>query len=158
MSNHAARTTDSSEPYRNGHASAKITTAVDERDLDRSLENKGLECAIDELLEQIRSATSFSTSLQFDGWEPLGDGRSRHVLSVIREAVRQAVREGGGTHVVVSFTCRDGRREVRVCDDGPFHADGARGDMDHCARMLGGSVTVVRRAAGGTDVRLIFRE
>lgn len=127
-----------------------------------TLEIPSLESSIDVLMTQVRDVTAFSTSIQFDGWEPLeDDAKTPLVLQIVCEAVCDAVMRSG-THVVVSLARRGRQCEICICDDGKAENVGEggetrRGTMHQSARLLDGSLDTVARASGGTTIRLTFR-
>lgn len=133
------------------------------------LGDPSFEKAIEDLVTHVRDTTSFSTSLQFDGWEPIDDAeKSRYVLRIVRDAVAHAVANSGGTHIVVSLARHDRRCRVSIFDVGrPYaardHATAAAMDleeagerMEELAERIDGTVETERRASGGMAIAVSF--
>jgi len=95
--------------------------------------------------------------------EPSTDGM-HELLRILGEALANAVRHGGATHVAVSLGSEEDELVLRVADDGTGLPDGvdfnllkAAGHyglagMDERARSIGGSLELSRRPEGGAVV------
>jgi two-component system, NarL family, sensor histidine kinase DevS len=79
------------------------------------------------------------------------------LLAVLREALSNAVRHAQASAVAVTVAVRTGRIELRVLDngvglDGDVRSVGGLRNMYRRAEELGGTCTVARAEAGGTQV------
>ncbi len=90
----------------------------------------------------------------------LSETTATHLYRIAQEAITNAVKHGKATQIEVRCTTEPGRLELTVADDGTGIPTGAtEGDglglhiMSYRARAIGGDLSVVARAGGGTLVR-----
>jgi PAS domain S-box-containing protein len=129
------------------------------------LERSGLMPALNELARQTQEQLGVVCSLQCTAefGTPTG-AKTVHVFRVVQEAISNAVRHGKAKHVAILAGVSGELAEVSVNDDGvgiPVEWPAERTGMGihlmtYRAQMLGGTLEVVRRPAGGTSVRLMF--
>lgn len=130
------------------------------------LYDKGLEQALEELVTQISDTTPISTSIVFDEWESLADEEmAMHVYRIVQEAVNNAVKHSGCTHITVVLSSKEHECSVEIKDDGsglPADAEHFAGMglslMKQRARLLEGSLVFRNRERGGTAICLTFRD
>jgi two-component system nitrate/nitrite sensor histidine kinase NarX len=133
------------------------------------LAGKGLGPALVEALADFRERTGIDAELHNEliGLE-LGANQQIHVLQIVREALANVEHHSQARHAWVRLTrhdTADGARQIEVSieDDGigiarlesPRQHFGLAIMRDR-AQMVGGSLEIGRRAAGGTAVRLRF--
>jgi two-component system CheB/CheR fusion protein len=98
---------------------------------------------------------------QCTGAQPtLSETTATHLYRIAQEAITNAVKHGEATQIDIKCTIENWRLELTVADNGAGIPDGAseRGGlglhiMSYRARAIGGDLSVVPRAAGGTLVR-----
>jgi PAS domain S-box-containing protein len=90
----------------------------------------------------------------------LSETTATHLYRITQEAITNAVKHGGATHIDISCSTNQGRIELTVADNGvgiptDAHERGGLGlhIMNYRARAVGGDISVVPRAGGGTVVR-----
>jgi nitrate/nitrite-specific signal transduction histidine kinase len=163
-----------SDPHSNASGPGGLDFAAPDNDDDPAglpralLGDRSLEEAIEGLVTHVRDTTSFSTSLQFDGWEPIDDHeKARHVFRIVRDAVAHAVMHSGGTHIVVSLARHVRQCQISIFDIGGHntagHAteDGGRLDevrdrMEASASLIDAAIEIERRPTGGMAIALSF--
>jgi len=86
-----------------------------------------------------------------------------NVYRIAQEAVTNAVKHGHPTRIVIELRCRQDKMILTIRDDGtgipraPAEAEGlGTRIMQYRARMIGGSLELVRGSGGGTLVRCTF--
>ena len=90
----------------------------------------------------------------------VSESTATHLYRIAQEAITNAVKHGKATRIEIHCGTVDGRLELRVADNGCGISDTAadRGGlglhiMNYRARGIGGDLTVLPRAGGGTLVR-----
>jgi signal transduction histidine kinase len=129
------------------------------------LERDGLAMTLRKHVEVLRRLQDgvISFDLELDG-EPAGNpDRDRELLRIAQEALQNAVRHAGASHVVLRLEARNGRLVLEVRDDGAgFDPDAVSvrarrlglTSMEQRARRVGGSLRIDSAAGSGTTVRL----
>jgi two-component system, NarL family, sensor histidine kinase UhpB len=91
----------------------------------------------------------------------LGEDEQIAVYRIAQEALTNAGRHSGASHVEVELTVRDGRTELRVSDDGQgFEPSTEASDglglegMAERARLVGGDLDVRSAPGSGTTICL----
>ena len=86
-----------------------------------------------------------------------------HLYHIAREAVNNAIKHGGPSHVVIGLSAEAGEGTLCVQDDGQGisgipanHAGMGLNIMGYRANMIGGSLDVRRNFTGGTTVVCLF--
>lgn len=83
-----------------------------------------------------------------------------HLFRITQEAVNNAVRHGGATHIILRLSCTPSARELEILDDGcglpPVSTAPAGGlglrSMRYRADSIGASMSISARTEGGTQV------
>ena len=90
----------------------------------------------------------------------LSETTATHLYRIAQEAITNAVKHGNATHIDIKCAIADGLLELTVADNGtgiPPRATERGGlglhIMSYRARAIGGDLSVVALAAGGTLVR-----
>jgi signal transduction histidine kinase len=90
----------------------------------------------------------------------LSETTATHLYRIAQEAITNAVKHGNATRIDIKCTIREGRLELTVADNGSGIPAGAseRGGlglhiMSYRARAVGGDLSIVALASGGTLVR-----
>jgi len=115
-----------------------------------------------ELASEFADETGLAVRVRVSGVAasgPMPEGAGRHLEQILREALSNAARHGGGCSVDVALTFAPDEFELRVRDDGcgirAGASDGHDGhglhNMRERARRLGGRLTL-ESGAGGTHV------
>jgi len=122
----------------------------------------GLVGALEELASDVQHLYGAECTVEAENGIDVGDvEHAEHVCRIVREAVSNAMRHGGATHVAVHLEARDGHVSVTIADDGKglAHDDeeglGIR-IMRYRAHALGGSLSIDQRDGGGTMVTCRF--
>ena len=129
------------------------------------LDDQGLRAALDWLVRQGSERAGLTGTLTIDGDEALLAGdQPIAVFRIVQESVTNAIRHADAQAITVTLRIGGGAIELTIADDGvgfdPDQPRGARGGgagligMRERARALRGELTIERRAAGGTAVRL----
>lgn len=149
-----------------GAVSGLLDNSINEaRQLARGLypvrvESNGLNPAIEELASTTRSRHGIECFMESVSPVSIGDRvAATHIYRIAQEAVSNAVKHSGARRIWIRLNRQGGNVELIVEDDGMGIPDSRpRGDgmglqiMDYRAKMLGGSVRVDRRPAGGTMI------
>ncbi|MEZ5660461.1 MAG: hypothetical protein R3E83_18585 [Burkholderiaceae bacterium] len=107
-----------------------------------------------------RQAKAAGMALQWriepvSSWSSLGSQAGLELLRIVQEAVNNAVRHSGGSHLLIEMSERDDALVMRIADDGRFEQSSGAGhglaNMHRRAEMLGGQLSV-RALAPGTEV------
>jgi signal transduction histidine kinase len=130
-----------------------------------ALNGGSLRDALEALARSVNRACGISSSFAFDSRCPkLGREREAHLVRIAQEAVRNAITHGLADRIEISLECVDGGALLRIRDNGVGLSEDYRNQdgiglhtMDYRARAIGGSLTVARRAQGGTAVACAFR-
>lgn len=134
----------------------------------RVLDDLGLQAAAQWLIERTGQRGDMECRLTIDGTlGQLDDRVATAAFRVLQEALTNAARHSKAEHVEVHLTSRDGVLDLRISDDGiglvaaqkrPEQSGGHFGliSMRERGLSLGGSVEVVERASGGTEVRCLL--
>jgi signal transduction histidine kinase len=117
--------------------------------------------ALGALVRRRRAACAIAIELQtFGGCAACRTPHAAHLVGIAREALGNAVKHAGATHITVTLDCSDARA-VTLCiaDDGqekPANSPGKGGlgkrIMAYRAQLAGGELRVETGAAGGTRV------
>lgn len=130
-------------------------------DIDAS----GLEHALRELAEETTRLFGTSCTVSFDGNAGIRDNTSATQLYFIaREAVNNAVKHSGASHISISMERSTNSRVFTVRDDGKG-IDASRGFpgsgisiMKYRARLINALLDVLPNDGGGTSVVCVFQE
>ena len=95
---------------------------------------------------------------------PLSVNEEIHILQIVREALSNVTCHAHASQADVALHCDGGTVTVSVDDNGVGYAPNPDGELHHYgfvimqerAHSLGGEVTILRRAEGGTRVELRF--
>jgi two-component system nitrate/nitrite sensor histidine kinase NarX len=131
-----------------------------------SISAEGLKAALSQAVDQfsrLHPELTISLDCQIDRI-PLTPNEEIHVLQLTREALQNAVRHAGGSHVMLWLhETAHNQITVRVMDDGKGLAgDPQRANhygiaiMRERARHLGGTLDFINRQEGGTEVSFTF--
>ena len=129
------------------------------------LEVGGLSSALQELANSVQ--TLFGVACKFGGSDSLrvqDTATATHVYRIAQEAVNNAVRHSGASHITINLTQRRDAVTLAVTDDGkglpkkPKHGSGmGMSIMAYRAQMIGGTIQVERRPKHGTRVACSFK-
>jgi two-component system sensor histidine kinase UhpB len=127
-----------------------------------ALDDLGLSAALAAHVEELERRTEIETSFESAGEvSGLGDEAQLVVYRVAQEALSNAARHSGASHIRVALRRVGQRMELTVSDDGRgFTFDEAEGGlgiagMRERALLVGGDVEVESRPGTGTTVRLL---
>ena len=117
----------------------------------------GLGQRVQGVVADLTENLDIATTLRISGpMSVIGDDLARHAESVIREAISNAVRHSGATHLTVAVTVAD-VLNVAITDDGcgisadtPRH--GGLANMASRAEQIGGDCQLTTPVGGGTEV------
>ncbi|MCG3150229.1 MAG: hypothetical protein PCFJNLEI_03710 [Verrucomicrobiae bacterium] len=123
----------------------------------------GLVVALRELVAGVHQIYRVDCQLECDPECALPDSaKAVHLYRIAQEAVTNAVKHGQAKQIVVRLAQADGTVALSVVDDGrglpaagPAPTGMGMTIMAYRARMLGGTLSVTRRAGGGTIVELV---
>jgi signal transduction histidine kinase len=125
-------------------------------------ESEGLATALRKHVDVLQSVHGDAVALSVEGdAEPRGS--AGEILRIAQEALQNALRHAGASHVDVRLRAHDGHLSVAVADDGAgFDPDepGLRSrrlgltSMEERARALGGTLSIESRPGAGTTVVL----
>lgn len=125
-----------------------------------ALDDLGLAAAVAGLVERLGEG-EIEATIEVDGeFSDLGDDAQLVVYRVAQEALSNAARHSGATHVAVVLRHDAEGTELTVADDGRGFAfdDSERGlgigGMRERALLVGGELTIESRPGAGTTVRL----
>jgi signal transduction histidine kinase len=84
-----------------------------------SIEHLGLEGTVAELLEHLNAAEEidFIGNVALDGID-ISKTQQLHIVRILQECLSNVVRHSQATHCEIDLTCRDGRLDIRVADNG----------------------------------------
>ena len=152
---------------------AKIVRLVNEaidktRELSRGLAPvfsgaEGLMTALQQLAYETEDVFQRECRLEYDA--PLlvrDDVAATHLYHIVQEAVHNAIKHGQAARIRISVRTLDEMAELSVEDDGSGFSGQPSGGgmglhiMGYRAKMIGGSLEVKARSAGGTVVRCTF--
>jgi len=144
---------------------------VQTRDLARGLvpvqmEQAGLSSALQQLANSISRLHKVDCQFAASGAIPKCTTQTAvHLYRIAQEAVANAIRNGRATGIEISLIQSGDISWLRVCDNGigiapatPATTGMGLKIMAYRARLIGGSVTVERIPAGGTEVTCTFGE
>jgi signal transduction histidine kinase len=129
------------------------------------LERDGLATTLRKHVEVLRRVRDGSPELELelDGEPPADADRDRELLRIAQEALQNALRHAGASHVVLRLEARDGRLVLEVRDDGTgFDPDAPElrarrlglTSMEQRARRVAGRLAITSVVGAGTTVRL----
>ncbi len=125
-----------------------------------TLEDLGLVSALRALTRRVRDQTGLPITYELDPHLPALDAQAELVVyRIAQEALTNAVRHAGATHVSLILNCDHGDVMLAVRDDGrglnegDASSSGIRG-MRERALLVGGRFQVANRPGGGVEVRL----
>lgn len=125
-----------------------------------ALDDLGLTSALVALTERFAQSAGLDVRRNLDReLPPLSEEAELVIYRVAQEALTNVARHAGTAHAELSLAADDGQLTLRVVDDGkgfdPVRVEGGglRG-MRERAVLVGASLSVTRRARGGTEVRL----
>jgi signal transduction histidine kinase len=115
-----------------------------------------------EVLRRVQGATP-AFELQLESEPPPDSRRDRELLRIAQEALQNAIRHAGATHIVLRLDSTDGLVVLEVRDDGHGfdpQASGVRSrrlglsSMEERARKVDGRLAITSAEGAGTTVRL----
>jgi len=126
-----------------------------------ALDDHGLVPALESHLRVFSERTGIEAQLLAQGSpDGLDEERQTALYRVTQEALVNAGRHGGASHVEVELAASGGAAELRVCDDGvgfepaaPRSGLGLQG-MAERARLVGGQLDVHSAPGAGTEITL----
>jgi len=127
-----------------------------------TIDQGGLGSALEELTSRSRAATGVQVRLRrtLPADLQIAEDTAIHLYRITQEAINNSIRHGRARRVQVTLRERGGRLELSISDDGIGLGDGrssSRGMglkiMRYRARMIGGTIEIRRRRAGGTRVK-----
>lgn len=153
---------------------AKIVSLVNEaihktRELARGLlpvvsDAQGLMSALQQWAGEVEDL--FGVSCRFHCFAPVlihDETVATHLYYIAQEAVNNAIKHGQPRHIVIRLAANDHQGALTIEDDGCGIRTGIPGNkgmglhlMNYRARMVGGSLEVLRDPAGGTSVTCLF--
>jgi signal transduction histidine kinase len=129
------------------------------------LERDGLAITLRKHVEVLRRVQGGAPELELEleGEPPPEPDRDRELLRIAQEALHNAIRHAGATHVVLRLATDDGRLVLEVRDDGNGFDPEAAGlrarrlglsSMEQRAARLSGRLEITSRPGSGTIVRV----
>lgn len=123
-----------------------------------ALDDLGLRSALMHLTERIATQSRFHVSRSFESkLPPLSPQKELVIYRVAQEALTNVVRHANAQEVDIRLEARDGSAILIIRDDGagsiPAEGSGLKG-MRERAILVGGDLSIDRRAEGGLQVRL----
>jgi len=129
------------------------------------LERDGLAITLRKHVEVLRRVQGGAPELELEleGEPPREPDRDRELLRIAQEALHNAIRHAGATHVVLRLATDDGRLVLEVRDDGNGFDPEAAGlrshrlglsSMEQRAGRLSGRLEITSTPGSGTIVRL----
>lgn len=123
----------------------------------RMLEEHGIGVAIAELVRELEVNTlaHITLRLEEDATATLGGSEQMHVVQIVREILSNIARHARASEVELLCRLEDGHVELHVSHDGtgfdPDSVERGHGlrNMEERARLLGGTLEIVRRKDGG---------
>ncbi|MFL6589994.1 MAG: sensor histidine kinase [Chthoniobacterales bacterium] len=144
---------------------------IQTRDLARGLvpvemEQAGLPSTLQQLANSVSRLQKINCEFVLGAAVPLCSGQAGlHLYRIAQEAVANAIRHGRATEIEIYLTESDGISWLRISDNGcGITAESPKSNgmglkiMDYRARLIAGSITIERVAAGGTEVTCSFNE
>lgn len=127
------------------------------------LETDGLGSALQELAANVSSRMTLECRAQCEPPVFVRDNSSAiHLYRIAQEAINNAVKHSKAKSVVVTLNTTSERIELRIVDDGvgivmPSRKGEGMGlhIMDYRARMIGGTLSIMRGETGGTVVSCV---
>jgi signal transduction histidine kinase len=128
-----------------------------------ALESQGLAEALATHVEVLRRVHAREIALAVEGDAPVAAAIEGDVFRIAQEALHNALRHAGASHIAVTLCCDPGRLQLVVHDDGIGFEPTAPGlrsrslgltTMAERARAAGGTLTIESAAGAGTTVRL----
>jgi len=135
--------------------------AIARRLRPEALDDLGLRDTLTQLCQRVARDGQIDVALHFKGLPPdLGDDVQLVVYRVVQESLTNVLRHSGASRVAVEIATGAAGLSVTVEDDGRG-AEGAReglgiAGMHERAVLVGGTLELSARAAGGTRVRLLI--
>ncbi len=126
-----------------------------------TIEEANLTCALERVLDSLRSRTSAKISLNCKlPSQTFSAQQQVHALQIVREAVINAIKHSNATQIeVIAETNQDGEQCLIVRDNGNGIVNGIEPDdhygltiMKERAAQLKGEFTIINRAEGGVQV------
>jgi PAS domain S-box-containing protein len=130
------------------------------------LDEEGLGLALRELAEQVTKTGAVACAFDYPEVVPVPDNNvATHLYRIAQEAVSNALKHGNPRQIIISLTQEEEMLELRIEDDGVGLglAPGATPNgiglqvMQYRARMIGGTLDLAPRIAGGTMVTCVCR-
>ena len=128
------------------------------------LVEEGLEMGLRQLGEMVETIFGIPCGVEWKGSVCLDTTTAVHVYRIVQEALNNAVKHANANHLSVKCDVVGDTAIFEVADDGSglraYHVKRGMGlkIMAFRAQMIGGSVDVTGRSAGGTVVRLTVRQ
>lgn len=128
------------------------------------LVEEGLEMSLRQLGEMVETIFGIPCNVEWEGAVSLDTTTAVHVYRIVQEALNNAVKHANTDHLSIKCTVVGDTAIFEVADNGSgvrgYHAKRGRGFklMTFRAHIIGGSVDVAGRSAGGTVVRLMVRQ
>jgi signal transduction histidine kinase len=144
-------------------------TMVEARNLARGLfpvpiDAHGLLAAVQDLVTSANRQRQISVKLSAPGEIHIRDrGMAMHLFRIAQEALNNAVRHAEARNITVTLRQENGRLLLSVEDDGrglPTTVESSTGmglrTMRYRAQLIGATLTVGTRPAGGTSIRCVL--
>jgi signal transduction histidine kinase len=125
-----------------------------------ALDSLGLNAALEDLGQHAHDATGIDIEVVTEPLPQLPTDTETSLYRVVQEALTNAVRHSGATHITIRTATRPGEVLVSVSDNGcgrsvaGFTAGHGITGMRERADALGARLDIVDRPGGGTEVRL----
>jgi signal transduction histidine kinase len=126
------------------------------------LERRGLQVALEQILEHTRRLHGIETRLEAPAeWASVGREIELHLYRIAQESVANAIKHGQPRRLAISLQRDAGELCLRIEDDGtglpptrdPDRVSMGLDIMRHRAALIGGTLCVGNRPGGGVEVR-----
>ncbi len=127
---------------------------------DEPATETGFADTVRERLEQLAGMTGIEVDLVVHSWpDELPSHQAWHLIRIVSEALCNARRHSGATHVTVTLQALNASLALTVADNGQGMLNGEDGfglrGMRERARLLNGRVSLDTLPGGGTTVRCV---
>jgi signal transduction histidine kinase len=136
--------------------------------LSFELETNGLTAALQAFASRVAATYKIACDFVCKNEVIIRDNDSAlNLYRIAQEAVNNAIRHGGATHLTISLISDEGTLRLSICDNGRgfagTHAENGMTPgmgikiMQYRARQLGATLAFLKRPEGGVEVRLEMR-
>jgi signal transduction histidine kinase len=136
--------------------------------LSFELETNGLTAALQAFASRVAATYKIACDFVCKNEVVIRDNDSAlNLYRIAQEAVNNAIRHGGATHLIISLISDEGTLRLSICDNGRgFAGTHAKNGMtpgmgikimQYRARQLGATLAFLKRPEGGVEVRLEMR-